>query len=294
VAGSEPSSPMRPDLSRLGLDSTGATPLREHDASVWLLPREAVVVRLTETTAENRARAARAVELTAWLTGQGFPSVEPASPDVHEVDGRLATVWRYVPPEQATLVERAAALGRLLRELHALPAPPFRLPVLDPFARLRDAIEHDDAVLSVQDRGFLEQRIAELTAAFAALRFTQGSGLIHNDAHVGNVLRGKDEYVLADWESARWGPREVDLVPEGAPGNRFGATTELRQAFTAAYGYDVATWPGWRVVRDARDLHSLAAYIRAAPRNPAAETELRRRLHSLQRGDDSVVWRTAE
>jgi aminoglycoside phosphotransferase (APT) family kinase protein len=121
------------------------------------------------------------------------------------------------------------------------------------------------------------------------------SALSGRHAHIGNLLVSASSpygYVLADWGSARWGPREIDLVLEGAPGNRFGESAELRTAFADAYGYDIARWDGWRVLRDARDLHSLAAYIRTAPSQPVAAIELSRRLASLRDAGCAYVWRS--
>src|SRR6266508_4809425 len=285
---------------RLMFDTTGRRRLRVHDSGIFLLPRANVVARLIGATNENRERAGLAVQVTDWLCRQGFPAIEPVHYMPYEASGVVMTFWRHLPqpPDQAPPPVLARALGSLLRELHALPAPPFQLPTLDPFARLRAAIEMDtqrsETVLSHVDHAFLVDRIADLRQAYAGLEFPRGHGLIHNDAHIGNLLASAERpygYVLADWESARLGPREVDLVLEGAPGNRFGDSAELRQAFTDAYGYDVAAWDGWRVLRDARDVPSLAAYIRVAPNEPAAAHELRHRLATLRTGDRDSTWR---
>src|SRR5438445_169749 len=79
---------------------------------------------------------------------------------------------------------------------------------------------------------------------------------------------------LADWDPVRPGPREADLIQPGAPGNRFGLTEHDRRTFSDAYGYDVTAWPGWTILRDIRELHSLAAHVRAAPTSPPAAAEL--------------------
>ncbi len=294
---------LRAVAEHLRFDPTDARPLRVHDSGVFLLPRPNVVVRLIEATSENRARADLAVRVTGWLARQGFPAVEPVQGGLCEAGGVVATVWRWLPQplDPASPLVLARALGGLLRELHALSDPPFRPPTLDPFARLRAAVELDgqrsEPVLSPADRAFVVGRIAVLGDAYARLDFPCGIGLIHNDAHIGNLLANADSphgFVLTDWESARFGPREVDLVPEGAPGNRFGESAELRAAFAGGYRYDIGVWDGWRVLRDARDLHSLAAYIRVSLDKPAAAQELRRRLASLRAGDRGLVWRVVD
>jgi Ser/Thr protein kinase RdoA (MazF antagonist) len=287
----------------LGLDATDARPLRRHGSGIFLLPRSNVVVRLSAASPVNRVRAELALRVTGWLHRRGFPAVEPVHNVPCEAGGAVATVWRYLlqPAHPAPPLVRARVLGDLLRELHTQADPPFALPRLDPFARLRAAIEVDDEraqpVLTAGERAFLTGRIAELANAYAGLDFPLGVGLIHNDAHVGNLLVSDDSrggFVLADWESASLGPREVDLVPEGAPGNRFGESAELRTAFARGYGYHIAEWPGWPVLRDARDLHSLAAYIRTAPDKPTSAQELRRRLVSLRTGRRDVPWRVVD
>ncbi len=204
---------------RLMLDTTGRRSLRLHDSGIFLLPRANVVARLIDATNENRERAGLAVQVTDWLCRQGFPAIEPVHDMPYEASGVVMTFWRHLPqpPDQAPPPVLARALGSLLRELHALPAPPFQLPTLDPFARLRAAIEMDtqrsETVLSHADHAFLVDRIADLRQAYAGLEFPRGHGLIHNDAHIGNLLASAERpygYVLADWESARLGPREVE------------------------------------------------------------------------------------
>lgn len=284
--------------AQLGLNADQARPLRLHDAATLLLPAGHVVIRLLPATDEAMARARRAVRLTGWLTGQDFPTIRPATDEPIETDGYVATAWHEVAAHQSgPPMEVNTALGRLLRALHTLPVPPVELPAADPLARLRSALRLDAArpqpVLDRDDTAFLHGRIEELSARYAAMRFPLGSGLIHNDAHPGNLVpdpTSRHRYLLTDWEGACIGPRELDVVLVGAPGSRFGDPDNERLAFTRAYGYDIATWPEFQTLRDIRDLHSLAAYIRAGTRKPAALPQLRIRIASLRDGDRSVRW----
>src|SRR5205807_9532706 len=116
---------------------------------------------------------------------------------------------------------------------------------------------------------FLGDRCEELLSAYAELRFELPRGLVHGDAHRGNLLWAGGGTVLCDWDSVSIGPREWDLVPTHH-GARFGLSAEDRAAFTAAYGYDLVGWPGFAVLRDLRDLFTLGAYMRNARTNPAA------------------------
>jgi aminoglycoside phosphotransferase (APT) family kinase protein len=117
-----------------------------------------------------------------------------------------------------------------------------------------------------------------------------GYGWIHGDAYPGNTLWDGDRALLADWDEVGTGPRELDLV-NTHQGVRFGRPQAERDAFTAAYGYDVTTWAGFPVLREMRDLHTLGSYIRLADaRNERAATELGFRLDTLKRGDADVQW----
>jgi len=204
-----------------------------------------------------------------------------------EVLTRMAT--RPLAVRARTARPSTEAFGRLLRRLHALPAPPVSLPPMRPMARLDAAVEAD-GTLGDADRAWLLERRRTLLSAFQ-LDSPLGHGLIHGDAHLGNLLPSTEPagMVLADWDSVVDGPREWDLVLI-AGNDRFGMSAADRAAFAHGYGYDVTTWPGWTVLRDLRELHSLAAYLRLAPTDPPAAAELRHRLASLRSGDRNVAW----
>lgn len=282
---------------RVGLRPDNARLLRLHGSGVYLLPHEDVVVRLVETTRENRNRWSTAVRVTAWLVARGFPTVEPVGDTVVETRWVVASLWRRLPQPAVSTPAPPAVLGAILRQLHHLPDPPFKLPQAQPLARLRQAMAVDAtrerSVLPPAEREFLAERLTRADDAFRALNHPLGDGLIHNDAHCGNLLvdpRQRYGHVLADWDGACRGPRAIDLIQLGAPGNRFGVPESERQAFCNAYGYDVATWSGWPVLRELRELHSLAAYIRVASDKPTAREELRLRLGTLRTGDRTQRW----
>nr|MDT0658796.1 aminoglycoside phosphotransferase family protein [Micromonospora sp. DSM 115978] len=283
---------------RLGFKTDEVQPLRVHDAATLLLPAEHLVLRLVPESQEAVARARRAVQLTGWLAMQDFPTIRPAADEPLETATYVVTVWHEVPAHpRGSPVAVNTALGRLLRELHTLPVPPVELPSADPLARVRAALHLDasrtEPVLSRDDFAFLHGRVEGLAQRYTEMQFPLGSGLIHNDAHPGNLLpdpSSRHDYRLADWEGACLGPRELDIVLVGAPGSRFGDPDHERLAFTAAYGYDIADWPDYQALRDIRDLHSLAAYIRTSIRTPAALTELRRRVASLRDDDRTIQW----
>lgn len=259
-----------------------------------------MVVRLVPDRDDNAGRADRAVRVAGWLASRHYPAVRPAHPQPVRAGGLVATFWEYLPqPERRPPARPATAvMGQLLRDLHALPPPPFSLPRVAPFGRLAAALTADRArhrpVLPPTDQDFVTSRAAELNAAAGELVSELGVGLIHGDPHLTNLLpasaRSAYQWVLADWDPVRTGPREADLIQLGAPGNRFGLTKHDRRTFADAYGHDVTAWPGWSVLRDIRELHSLAAYLRAAPTSPPAAAELQHRLRSLGTSNRDTDW----
>ncbi|MGH3974598.1 MAG: phosphotransferase [Pseudonocardiaceae bacterium] len=274
--------------SRTSLDPSVAAPLHQHAATLYLFKTDRVVVRLNQDS-DDRARAGTVVELTRWLTRQGFPSVAPI--DVEQpidVDDYTITFWRYYPQNDRPK-PAAGHLGAMLRQLHALPAPPVELRQYQPLKNFGNSAGASIA-LSAHDRAWLLDRRAELLGEYEHLDFPLGSGWIHGDAYPGNTLWDGDRVLLGDWDEVGTGPRELDLV-NTHQGARFGRTPAERDAFTGAYGYDVTAWPGFPVLREMRDLHTLGSYIRLADSgNEQAALELRFRIGTLQRGDANAQW----
>ncbi|MBP2706707.1 aminoglycoside phosphotransferase family protein [Microbispora sp. RL4-1S] len=271
-----------------GLSSTGARLLRSVANVVYHLPTEGVVVRLAEATTPGKLdRLVTSLKVTRWLHEQGFPVIRPL--DVRQpiaAEGCLATFWYYEEGGPSGGAEHdPAPLGVLLRWLHALPSVPFALPTYDPFGGIRRAV-HASLVIGDDERTWLLDRCAGLEETYyERLDFALPYGLIHGDAHRGNLIRTPERLLLCDWDSVSAGPREIDLVPT-LQGVRFGLSEEQRSGFVRAYGGDIRRWPGYPVLRDIRELQTLTAVLRNAHRDPAAEEELRHRLASLRAGDD--------
>lgn len=277
--------------AQVGLDSSTAAPLHRHATSVWLLPGHGIVVRINRSAAD-RARISHVVQITRWATDRGIPATEPIDVDQPvETEGASVTFWRYYPqPDQPG--PDAAYLGRILRELHALPEPPVPLDDYVPLVRLGEALDrHTDGPLADDEHGWLAERRHALLDAYAELDSELGVGLIHGDAYPGNMLWDGGTARLGDWDEFARGPRELDLV-NTHQGVRFGRSRSERQAFTRAYRWDVTIWPGYAVLREMRDLHTLGAYLdRAASGDSAAVAELRHRVATLRAGDTDALWK---
>ncbi|MGX7827982.1 phosphotransferase [Actinokineospora sp. 24-640] len=273
----------------VGLNTDGCRLLAQHATSVYLLPKAAVVARVTRNRQDTEA-AERAITLTRWLSGCGLPVTSPLDVEQPVNMGDLTiTFWRYYPQGNRSKPE-PAHLGSILRDLHHIGNLPVALPTYAPLAQFGATVASTTS-LGRSDAAWLREQASELLERFAQLDFALGTGLIHGDAYPGNLLWDDDRVLLGDWDEAATGPRELDLI-NTYQGARFGRTESQLAAFSKAYGYDVRHWPGFWVLRDIRDLHTLGAFIRRADSGDnTAAGQLQHRLDTLRRGDRQALWR---
>lgn len=280
---------LRTACARVGLDDATATPLHQHATSVWLLRAPNIVARISYSP-DDQARATQTIAITGWLASNHFPATEPIPVEQPvQVGAASVTFWRYYPQHDHPQPPGAAALGRLLRQLHQLPTPPVDLEEYTPLVRLGAALECPGA-LPEDDRAWLANRRMELLAAYQNVSSELGVGFIHGDAYPGNTLWDGDQALLGDWDEVAWGPRELDLI-NTHQGARVGRSADERRAFSDAYGWDVRAWPGFPLLREMRDLHTLGAFLdRAAVGDQVAAAELRHRVQTLRAGDTDALW----
>ena len=239
-------------------------------------------------SAELLDRARREVRTADWLAKHDVPAVRSAESEVRLVEGHPVTYWQRLP--ESLRPAEPADVAPLLRRVHALPDPDFGLPPRD----LLDGVERwlrlaGDAI-DPADAAFLRKRRDGFAEAAAALEPHLPPGPIHGDALPRNVHIGPDGPVLVDLETFSSDLREHDLVVHTLSRDRYGVPAAAYDAFTVAYGWDVATWPGCEVLRGARETASCAWVAQHAPANPAALTEFRRRVASLRTNDPTVRW----
>ncbi|MGW4650056.1 phosphotransferase enzyme family protein [Kitasatospora sp. NPDC004289] len=255
--------------------------------AVFDLRSPAVVAKVGRGT-EVAGRARRELAVADWLDGQGLPVVRPWASTVFEVDGHPVTFWHRLAP--AVRPARPADLAPLLRALHALPAAPFDLPARDLLAPVDRWLATAATAVAPEDVAFLRARRADHQAALAELVPALPPGVIHGDALPRNVHVGADGPVLLDLETASSDLREHDLVVLALSHDRYGVPEEEYLAFTEAYGLDVRDWPGFAVLRGARETASASWVAQQAAGNPSALAEFTRRVASLREGATEVRW----
>ncbi|NUK32242.1 phosphotransferase [Streptomyces lunaelactis] len=273
-----------------GLPDQPLTHLHQHATSVFLLPTEGIVVRVSSASQAHRLNTA--VTLTRWLATHSYPATEPVDvPQPVACGQHVVTFWTHYPQPDRT-APPAGPLGGLLRRLHDLPPPPLELPEYQPLASLQKTLT-ESAGLREDHRDWLMARRHELLAAYEQLDFPLGKGLLHGDAYPGNTLWDGPGTRLGDWDEAARGPREIDLA-NTFQGVRFGRTEGELNDFSLQYGFDLRQWTGLPVLCRIRDLHTLGSYIRRADRgDTAAAEQLTYRIETLRRNDDQAQWAAA-
>jgi hypothetical protein len=271
----------------LGLDPRGAKLVRFTNNAVYALASAPVVLRIVGSRA-LRHRAAKVVAVARHFQRRGIPAIRllPGVDQPIQVGEHVITAWVQV--EGTTRRATGADLGRLLRRVHAVP-PPEGLaewaPLDDVQARVADAEE-----IGPRDRRFLLRRCAEVEAALGELRFPLPRGLIHGDAHPGNVINGPDGPVLCDFDSSCVGPPEWDLTPLAVGRERFGDPAGRYRMLADTYGFDVTAWDGFAVLRAVRELKLATSVLPILRSHPQVRDELRRRLDDLQGGRTVAPW----
>ncbi|WP_344494649.1 aminoglycoside phosphotransferase family protein [Nonomuraea monospora] len=280
------------------MDGTGARLLHLRANAVYHVPGPNLVLRLRHapgnTAVLERSRAA--VEVTAWLADHDYPTIRPAALDQPAViDGWIVTAWHHVT--STTQVQpHPHHLARLLLQLHQTKTP-VTVPSIQPLGTLRADLDIEEdqrsatGVLNPVQRAWLLERCAHLEDAYARLDPPLGYGLIHGDAHTGNLFPDQKRWVLGDWDSIAYGPHLQDFIPTMMGHRRFGRPRDRWTTFCGAYGIDpeLERHRAARILRAARELRSLAAYIRSADQ-PEIQAELQRRVTSLI-DRTSTVWR---
>jgi hypothetical protein len=286
-AGSGASTVLADACRQVGLDPAGAELMRGHTNAVYRLAAAGVVAKIARAgTALESVR--RTVRLVRWLTGTGFPTVEllPVEQPVRVGDDAV-TFWRYLP--QPAHAVPAVQLAGPLRMLHRLPRPPFEVRPLDTAGAIRRSIKVISA-LPADDVDHLWQRLYRLEDALTDVDFALAPGLLQGDPQHRNALHHRGAAVLCDWDTACFGPPELDLVTVEIHCRRFGYGRAHYEEFAARYGFDVTRWPGYRVLRDLRELRMITTNAkRADPGSPTLH-EVRRRIAGLRRGDDRARW----
>jgi aminoglycoside phosphotransferase len=275
-----------------GLDPAGARLLRIGSNAVYRLAAPAVV-RVSRLGA-NLDHACRTVAVARWLESVNYPAVRALDIDAAQpivIDGHIVTFWKAVSDDGDEFASVGEVANALL-ELHRLVVPDnLHLPQLEPFQKAAKRID-TNSWLSLGDKNYLNEMLAEMQHKYAQLEFVLPRGVIHGDANVGNVLhdfRGKP--IVIDLDGFAIGPREWDLALTAIYYDSLGwHTREEYEEFVRVYGYDIMTWPGYPVMRAVREFLMVTWVIQKADESPRLAAEARKRIAAFRTGASRKDW----
>lgn len=273
-----------------GLRSDRAVLVKYTNNAVFRLAHHAVVVRIGfgET---GRIRAHRTVTVGRWLGEHGAPVAEPAD---HEqpvsIGDSSVTFWRAMPISSRDRDWTGADLAGLLSAFHRLTPDTSVLPPWDPFAVAERRLKAADPSLDRRDLEWLEGQWAQAHKEYDEIRQEMPLGVVHGDAHTGNLLADHDgRAVLCDLDNTGIGPEVWDLVPSAVGARRLGRANFNAQV-VEAYGTDVTTLPCWPTLARIRELSLVTSVIPDLASRPDLAREHAHRLRTLRTGEASARW----
>lgn len=277
--------------ARIGIDPAGAELLRLGENAIYHLRNVPIVVRIARR-AEMWRDAAKEVAVAKWLASSGVPAARlwPVAQPV-DIEGHPVTYWRFIDGRRGGPGD-VRTLGALLRAVHELPRPrSFDLPAQAPLLRVRPRIER--AEIPEPDRQFLLELLDELLVAIDRLDFPLPETVNHGDAHVQNLMVTQTgDALLIDFEGFCWGHPEWDLATTATEYVTAGFwSPDQYAAFATSYGYDVTAWPGFSIVRRAREISMTTWLMQNIAESAAVRAEYEVRMSTIRSGQPCSNWR---
>ncbi|MGK8558253.1 phosphotransferase enzyme family protein [Nocardia gipuzkoensis] len=259
-----------------------------NENAIYRLPGR-VVARISRPGQLEAAR--REVVVSKWLEESGIRAVQVIRDFEQpiEVDGRPVVFWHELPPHH---ISRPAQVGRMLRQLHDLPAPTdIGIGYVQPFVRLDKRINHAPS-LTDDDRVWMHEHLASLEQRWANLPSGLPWCAVHGDAHEGNIVTADDgEPIMLDLERFCIGPPEWDTVQTAVNWATCGWITEAEyQEFVTAYGHDIMEWDGFELLRDVREFRMTSWLAQLAAENPSLHEQAAHRVACLRGEEAERPW----
>ena len=113
-------------------------------------------------------------------------------------------------------------------------------------------------------------------------------GVIHGDAHLGNVLASKGGMYLIDYENISLGDQAWDIVPIFVQNRRFGLTDEQIDEFSIGYGNSIVNWDFFSDAILIRELYMTLWLFQNVDISVDAKKEINHRMKFWKKSDKDI------
>lgn len=243
----------------------------------------------------SRDRVRRSLVAARMLGAQGIPVAQPAAlSNVEEpliLSTGIVSAWRFYPSAPASHIN-FNDFGGLLRNLHDHgPDVASLLDDWDPIAPIRRRL------LSAAEIGAprpwtdeLYHRLNTIEQDLELLDPILSVGIIHGDAHTGNILSTEQGLVIIDLDDLCTGPREVDLIPTLVQLRRFSVTEDDWASFVEGYGMDDPSLLDSSPLASLRELHMTVWLLQQYGLSEELDKELELRISTLHERGGWTRW----
>lgn len=275
-----------------GLACTSLKVLRHGANTIFhCMPSNLVIKVHAETKTQDDV--AREILVSTYLLSHNVPTIQvhPDFATVQQVSSHYyLSIWRYHQPSVRP-DDYLAKFGHLLHGFHScMRSFSERFPDFDPIGKIRDRlnlIKHWP-----EEVAFLRELANSVEGRLADLPLPIEQGVLHGDAHTGNILWTQDGGLLHDFENVSCGAFEHDIAPMHIIKRRFLNDLDL-VAF--CNGYD----PSQRSLfdhidetyLDVRELSMVCWLGSSIGSDPARAHEFKHRVSSLRNGRVHERWK---
>lgn len=254
----------------------------------------AQVLRVHRPT-RSISEVSKEVALVEHLDEVNFPSTRLSSryaPQPVVFDESIITIWEL---EHDTGAEKnLGELGTLIRAFHEAVAdaseswPP--LPWIDisleRLERYMSDSRFDSATI-----GSINKRVEQLQGiASGSIKSELGWGIVHGDAHIGNVISGAEGLVLADFERVCVSAREWDAIPTVVAIRRFGNDEKQLRSFASTFHNDLLDHEFLDDMCEVREWFMLTALMEQQGSSKRIDEAINWQTSTLLNGDRIAQW----
>ena len=282
-------------LKKLAIDGKDIELIRFGENGVFKSNKNAIVIRACRPT-KTKKEITDEISICTYLENHNFKGPKLSrlnDSQPYLLSDVYVTIWDLIPHDENQEV-KWSEFGRLIRQFHDLTTKfQKKLPEYNPFNKMHKRVEGLTTLshVTTSEINCLENWVFKLEEKFKTNKEVFSKGVIHGDAHPGNLIVSNNKLFLVDYENVSIGDQAWDLIPILISKKRFSLSKKDFIKFMEGYGRDIYDWG---FVQDAiliRELNMTLWLFQNADLNVKIRKELDlRMLHWNNNGRDNSKW----